>query len=69
MKKISLLAGVIVVAAVTAYGQRANLAARVLENGLEARLGADRIAELEDGLHLALCGACGPLPAPNASGP
>ena len=69
MKKISLLAGVIVIAAVIAYGQRANLAARVLENGLEARLGADRISQLEDGLHLALCGAGGPLPAPNASGP
>ncbi|MBN7796342.1 MBL fold metallo-hydrolase [Parahaliea mediterranea] len=37
--------------------------------GLESRLGADRLAELGEGLHLALCGAGGPLPGPRASGP
>lgn len=41
----------------------------VFEKGLEARLGNDLMQDLEDGLHLALCGAGGPLPAPNASGP
>ena len=32
-------------------------------------MGANIVDTLEDGLHLALCGAGGPLPAPNASGP
>ncbi|MFT5032253.1 MAG: ribonuclease Z [Bacteroidia bacterium] len=41
----------------------------ILEKGLDARMSANALAELEDGLHLALCGAGGPMPAPNASGP
>jgi ribonuclease Z len=39
-----------------------------MEKGIESRMGADIVTELEDGLHLALCGAGGPMPAPNASG-
>ena len=35
---------------------------------LPERLTANQIASLEDGLHIALCGAGGPMPAPNASG-
>ena len=51
------------------YSQRLAFVSGVMEKGLELRLFADRTAELEDGLHLALCGAGGPLPAPKASGP
>ncbi|KAA1192580.1 MBL fold metallo-hydrolase [Pseudohalioglobus sediminis] len=51
------------------YYQRANIAAILLERGMASRLAADTIAELEDGLHLALCGAGGPMPGPRASGP
>ena len=69
MKKLLTVTGVILVLALGAYSQRANIAARLMEKGLESRMGADRVATLEDGLHLALCGAGGPLPAPNASGP
>ncbi len=69
MKKLSLLLGVLALVAVVAYSQRATIAGKLLEVGLEARMGSDAAAELEDGLHLALCGAGGPLPAPNASGP
>lgn len=69
MKKTIIFLGVIAVVATLAYNQRATIAARILERGLEARLGADTIDTLEDGLHLALCGAGGPMPAPKASGP
>ena len=69
MKKLLTIAGVLVVLIVVAYSQRATIAGRLMEKGLEARMGADTVAALEDGLHLALCGAGGPLPAPNASGP
>lgn len=69
MKKTLLIALVIVAIGLLAYSQRATIATRVMEKGLEARMGANTIDTLEDGLHLALCGAGGPMPAPNASGP
>lgn len=57
-------------AAVTiVFMQRATILSAVFQKGLDARLGADYTATLEDGLHLGLCGAGGPLPAPKASGP
>ncbi len=51
------------------YSQRASIAGLVIERGFEVRLGANRVETLGEGLHLALCGAGGPMPAPNASGP
>jgi ribonuclease Z len=69
MKKFFTIVLVIAGIASIIYSQRAPIAARVMERGLELRLFADRLNELEDGLHLALCGAGGPLPAPKASGP
>ena len=69
MKKTLTVTAILAVLAVIIYNQRANIAARVMEKGIESRISANIIAELEDGLHLALCGAGGPLPAPNASGP
>lgn len=69
MKKIVIpLAGVAILA-LLAYSQRSAILTGVMERGLESRLGADIIDTFEDGLHVALCGAGGPLPAPNASGP
>ena len=69
MKKLVAVVVILTIVGVTAYSQRATIAARLMEKGLESRMGADTVAELEDGLHLALCGAGGPLPAPKASGP
>ena len=69
MKKFLVAILVIVVLGLVAYSQRASIAARLMERGLETRLLANIVDEFEDGLHLALCGAGGPLPAPNASGP
>jgi ribonuclease Z len=69
MKKLVTVVSVLAVIMLIAYSQRATIAARLMERGLEARMGANVVTELEDGLHLALCGAGGPLPAPNASGP
>ena len=51
------------------YVQRASIAERLMAVALPARMGMDQIATLEDGLHVALCGAGGPMPAPKASGP
>ncbi len=69
MKKLLTIASILAVVFFVAYSQRATIAGRLMERGLEARMGADKVAALEDGLHLALCGAGGPMPAPNASGP
>jgi ribonuclease Z len=69
MKKLGLIVAVLVVLAVIAGTQKERIITAVMNKGLETRLGADLISELDDGLHLALCGAGGPLPAPNASGP
>lgn len=66
MKKIAIA---LVVLLVIAVSQKQRILTTVMQKGLEARLGSDLISELEDGLHLGLCGAGGPLPAPNASGP
>ena len=62
MKKVTVALLVIAVVGLIGYSQRATIAARIMERGLELRLFADRLDELEDGLHLALCGAGGPLP-------
>lgn len=69
MKKTVITLAVIAIIALLAYSQRASIAARLMERGLETRMGANIVDDLDDGLHLALCGAGGPLPAPRASGP
>lgn len=69
MKKSLISLAVVAALFLIAYSQQATIAARLMQAGLENRMGSDLVAELEDGLHLALCGAGGPLPAPNASGP
>ena len=69
MNKILVVGAVILCMAVISFSQRTNIASLLLEKGLEVRINADYVATLEDGLHLALCGAGGPMPAPNASGP
>lgn len=69
MKKALIFFAAIAVVAIILYSQRMTIATAVVQAGLRAQMSVDRIAELGDGLHLALCGAGGPLPAPNASGP
>lgn len=69
MKKLPIIFAAILVVIVVVYSQRAIIAGKLMEKGLEVAMGSDLVGDLEDGLHLALCGAGGPLPAPNASGP
>ena len=56
-------------AAVAAYSQRAAILTVVMARGLDARMNENILSSLDDGLHVALCGAGGPMPAPHASGP
>src|SRR5262245_31994939 len=65
------LGTVIALAIATSLGVAAcgPIATRVMRTGAERAIGADEIAELPDGLHVALCGAGGPMPSANRSGP
>jgi ribonuclease Z len=67
-KSVIALAAIVVIGAI-AYSQRAAIAMRIMERGAEAAMTSDATAKLADGLHLALCGAGGPLPDPKRSGP
>ncbi len=51
------------------YTQKNRILTTFMEKALINRMDSDLITELSDGLHLALCGAGGPLAAPKASGP
>lgn len=67
-KSVVLLAAVVVIGAVV-YTQRADIAMRIMAKGAETAMTSDTTASFEDGLHVALCGAGGPLPDPKRSGP
>ena len=69
MKKLVIASITLIVIAAAGYSQRASIAERLMAVALPARMGTDQVATLEDGLHVALCGAGGPMPAPKASGP
>jgi len=60
---------VLAVVAVLAYVFRGPIAVRVMRRVLDRNLSTDLIAELPDGLHVALCGAGSPMPDPARSGP
>ena len=67
MKKVLLTAALLCLG--FALGGCERVTKAVMERGLETRMGADIIDTFEDGLHITLCGAGGPMPSPNASGP
>ena len=69
MKKRSIASLIIIILAVVIYSQRATIALRVLPIAIEQALSADKIEQLGDGLHIALCGAGGPMPSATRSGP
>ena len=68
MKK-SVVILAIAVIGVIAYTQRATIAMRIMAVGAERAMTENVIESLDDGLHVALCGAGGPLPDPKRSGP
>ncbi len=69
MKKAVITVGIFVLISALVYSQRTVIVERIMAKGLEKRMATNAVASLEDGLHLALCGAGGPMPAPKASGP
>lgn len=69
MKKLAIFAAVLLAAIFLA---RQALMPRLAEKGFERmmsqRLGVNRVADLDDGLHVYVCGAGSPLPDPKRSG-
>ena len=51
------------------YSERAEIAERLLAAALPKQLGTNQLQILQDGVHVALCGAGGPMPSPRASSP
>jgi ribonuclease Z len=68
MRKLTITVLVIVVLALLAYSQRADIAKRIMSRGVEVAMANNTLAELGDGLHLAICGAGGPMPDIKRSG-
>jgi ribonuclease Z len=64
-----LLLAVITAAAAAAFVWRADLAMWLTERAVTDNMATDAIAELPDGVHLAVCGAGSPMPDPDRAGP
>jgi ribonuclease Z len=58
-----------ILVAMTSVFLRGPIALRIMQAALERNMTLDPIAELDNGLHAILCGAGGPLPDPDRSGP
>ncbi|WP_240330851.1 MBL fold metallo-hydrolase [Sphingorhabdus sp. Alg239-R122] len=70
MKKIGLvLLGLIALVFAILFGFQKTIGGLLFERGIEQNVGRDAIAELEDGLHVGLCGTGSPMPNPDRAGP
>lgn len=69
MKKRYILLAIALIIIAGGYSQRDTLVTRLLQAGIDRQFASSTIESLGDGLHVALCGAGSPLPAPKASGP
>ena len=68
MKKRSIVIGFVVLAALVIYGQRGSIVLKIMPRAVETAMSSSVIEDLGDGLHVALCGAGGPMPHPKRSG-
>ncbi|MCP4841402.1 MAG: MBL fold metallo-hydrolase [Halieaceae bacterium] len=69
MKKRTVILILLLLSAAFVYSQRGPIAKAIMARGAEARMTSNAVEDLEDGLHVVVCGAGGPLPSPNRSGP
>ncbi len=70
-RMILILAAVVLVVAALGYALRGAVALRLVEIVMDRNLGENPLEDFDDGLHVILCGAGGPLPDPSRtrSGP
>ena len=69
MKKWAIGLAVAVLAVMIGYGQRVTIAEKLVAAAVPRQMATNQVESLGDGLHVVLCGAGGPMPAPRASGP
>jgi ribonuclease Z len=69
VKKAGIALVVVAIVAAAVYVLRATIAERLMSAAAGHMIAADPIAQLPDGLTVALCGAGSPLPDPKRSGP
>jgi ribonuclease Z len=67
-RALTVLLGLIVVAVAIVYVYRRPIALRLAERVIVRNMGTSLLDELQDGLHVALCGAGSALPDPDRSG-
>ena len=60
---------ILLLAAALLYANRSKLASKAFERAVAKTIGVNPTANLEDGLHVYVCGAGSPLPDPKRSGP
>ncbi len=69
MKKLLIMLSCALILLGLGYSQRARIAERLLAVALPQQMAANQVEAMQDGLHVVLCGAGGPMPGPRASGP
>lgn len=69
MKKRYFFGILIILSGLALFSQRGDLFLSLVPKGIETNLQRNRIETLGDGLHIALCGAGGPMPSETRSGP
>ncbi|HIK79926.1 MAG TPA: MBL fold metallo-hydrolase, partial [Porticoccaceae bacterium] len=69
IKKTYIFLSLLVLIAALGYVNRSAILIKVLPNAVTKVMASDKIADLGDGMHVVLCGAGGPMPSSNRSGP
>jgi len=69
MKKRYVAGIIVILLTITIYSQRGEIMLKILPGALDTMMSAQPLAALPDGLHISLCGAGGPMPSANRSGP
>ncbi len=69
MKKRYIAGTIALLLALIVYIERGAIMLKILPGALDKMMAAQPLAELPDGLHISLCGAGGPMPSTNRSGP
>ncbi len=69
MKKRYIAGTIALLLALIVYIERGAIMLKILPGALDKMMSAQPLAELPDGLHISLCGAGGPMPSTNRSGP
>ena len=63
IKKTYIFLSLLVLIAALGYVNRSAIIIKVLPNAVTKVMAGDKIADLGDGMHIALCGAGGPMPS------